>query len=250
MTRFIVLASVLLLVLSMSAFGQIIDPNVGFCNPPATSACVDAGGDPNIITSTTGFGMISHGSDNAPEPWFLFVAVPIFGTGTPSAPSISSTSGLTLNAPVGLAGFSSGDIYSWASSQAGTPIPNTWPSGLGDNSMSWVNMSAEENTKFGQTPTSFEVFLYEDNTEGFNGGTPYSFTGNLPNGVFLAALAYDGNGNKGFSTPFTTSGLEDAPGNPNGGPGGGQVPEPFSITLLATVCLFVGNTYRKRTRLN
>lgn len=246
MKRFVAPTSVLFLALCFSAFGQTIDP-VGFCPPPATvGGCTTANGigGETIGVGATQIGMFKNGNGGtAVNPWELLVAIPDY---TGSAPAITSAS-FTIDAsispnPVDVGQFlpTSGDLYTFAGTS-------------GDNSMNAANMfGANEVAAFGSTPSYFEVFGYFFNP-GISNNTPYLFsvggTG-LPAGTFLAAAG----GSNPFTTPFTTTGLVNGPGcTPStcgGGGSGGPVPEPFSITLLATVCAFVGYGYRKKARLS
>ena len=189
----------------VSAFGQIVDPNIAFCTVPASSAC---GGDPNQVTSQTQFGMFPIGGNSPTGNWFLLISVPEPPAAT--APSITSTS-FTSITQVGSKTLLPSppnpvqDIYSLVSSLTG---------GLnGDNSMSNVNM-------FPFAPagtTDYQVFVYSISTD-FAGNTAYVFKvggSGLPIGTFLAAVAVGSNGQMQFSTPFTTAG--DVVGVPDSG---------------------------------
>lgn len=187
---------------SVSALGQVIDPNVGFCNVTGT-AC--GGGDPNTIQSATSFQMWSFGTNDANSPWYMLVAVPLT-SGSTTAPTISG-SGFTVTeiANANFLSSSTGSIYDLF----------TQTSGLGGNSsMNATNMfGAAEQNAFGSTPGLFEVFLYQV-SPGFMGNTAYTFNSSpgLPAGTFLAAIGVGGkNNNIQFSTPFTTAGLESVP---------------------------------------
>jgi hypothetical protein len=199
--KYFTVLGVLVLAVSVSALGQTIDPNIGFCNVTGT-AC--GGGDPNTIQNATSFQMWSFGANDANSPWYMLIAVPLT-SGSTTAPTISGT-GFSVS-QIGSADFfssSSGSIYDLFSQT----------SSLGGNSsMNASNLfgSAEQNA-FGSTPGLFEVFLYEV-TPGFNGNTAYTFTSSgLSAGTFIAAIGVGGNNNNiQFSTPFTTSGLESVP---------------------------------------
>lgn len=240
MKRVSILAAVLFLALSISAFGQVIDP-VGFC-PTTTSNCFTANGIGNetIGVGTTSFVMEKNGNTAASNsPWALILALPNY---TGVAPTLT-TSSFTLQSVTNVGHYltTSPNLYAFT----GT---------TGDSSMNATNMfGANEVAAFGSTPSFFDVFVYSYVPAFIGNFTPYSFsvsgTG-LPAGTFLAASG----GSNPFSTPFTTTGLVDGPGcTPStcgGGGGGGQVPEPISITLLATAGLIVGNVFRKRTRIS
>jgi len=183
----------------VSAFGQIIDPNIAFCNVPASSAC---GGDPNLVTSSTQFGMFPIGGNSNTGTWFLLVSIPEMTQGSATAPTITSPSFPSITLVAGSPKFLTPappvvDIYSLVSSLTG---------GLqGDNSMSNANMFnfAVPGVK------DFAVFVYSITTA-FTGNTAYVFNvggSGLPDGTFLAGVAVGGpHGNVQFSTPFTTSG--------------------------------------------
>src|SRR5215472_5635496 len=80
MTRCATIIALLTLALSVSVFGQTIDP-VGFCPPPATAtACTTAtglGGQETISVGAKSVGMYKNGNGGmAVNPWQLLVAVP------------------------------------------------------------------------------------------------------------------------------------------------------------------------------
>lgn len=229
------LLSIPLLLLSVSAFGQVIDPNIGFCNVPASSSC---GNDPNIVTSATSFGMWTFGSNDSNMPWYLLLAIPETSAGSvTSGPTLTSPS-FTLSSGTRVLGdfgpSTSGDIYSFASADTG---------GLaGNSSMNATNLfGSAEQAAFGGTPADFAIFVYTVNP-GITGATAYTFNSSpgLSAGTFIAAVAVGGSsGNIQFSTPFTTAGLDGPPTS---------VPEPTSVLLLATMGLILGTAYRRRTR--
>jgi hypothetical protein len=241
MTRFTLLASTLFLTLSFSAFGQIIDPNVGFCPPPGSQAtCTTANGlgGETIGVGTTSFALLANGAQDSNAPWFLLVAVPDDVGGTPKITSSSFTQQGTTQDAGAFKSTNSGDIYAFTSADTG---------GLtGDNSMNATNMfGANEVAAFGGTPSSFELFVYAFDP-GLTGKTAYTFASSgLTDGTFLAAVGIGGGtkDNIQFSTPFTTAGLVD-------GPTPTPTPEPASVVLLAMLGLMIGSVYRKKTRLN
>lgn len=211
--RYLTVIGVLILALSVSAFGQIIDPNVGFCDPVATATGCSGQPETNPIGSSTTFGMWSFGANDANTPWYLLVSVPQTVEASITAPSITSSDfTLSFTTSAYFTPSSSGSIYDLFS--------QTMNLG-GNSSMNATNMFGSlEQAAFGGTPADFDVLLYTV-TPGFNGSTPYSFSSapGLINGTFLAAIGVGGNNNNiQFSTPFTTSGLVDAPPSvPDGG---------------------------------
>ncbi len=195
------------------------------------------------------------------DPWYLLLAVPNYAG---SAPGLDIDN---IGAP---------------STDAGTFLPTTTGSiydftfGLtgisgGDASMSADNMfGSDEQTEFGSTPTSFEIFVYSvDGTLAPNTGGSILSTANLIAGTFLAAIGgkrvfvfTEENGGVWvdaagvFSTSFTFAGLvtggsssssSSTGSGPGGGPGGVLVgPEPSSIVLLGTALLAVAMASARR----
>ena len=229
----------LILVLSISAFGQTIDsaPDpVGFCAPPATvPACTHAtgyGGE-TINIGGTSIGMEKNGSGTSDSPWYLLIAVPEATADTAVMPTITiggftqqgATANLGLFTPT-----SSGDIYSLAT-----------PPLVSNGSLNASNLfGGNEVFAFGGTPVDFDVFEYIFEPA-FTSWVPYLITvggGGLTNGTFLAASGVQASGGEKFSTPYTTTGLVGGPGGPGEG-NSPAIPEPVSIVLLGTVILFV-----------
>lgn len=257
---------VLLLLASICAFGQIIDPNIGFCDPTASASACQGQPDTNPITSGATFGMWSFGSNDAISPWYLFLAVPEATAGSASAPTITSGS-FTISAAADAGALpptpASEDIYSFACTAGVEPCLS------GNNSMNADNMfgtdptaagfGLEQAATGGVTPNFFEIFVYTVSCGAnpcITGNTPYQFSAspNIVAGTFLAALAEgDAQDHMQFSTPFTTSGLvqgSTTTSGPGSGPGGGpasgpQVPEPSGIMLLGSALLAITAGLRK-----
>lgn len=203
----------LAMVLCAAAFGQVIDPNVGFCDPVASATGCQGQPDTNPITSSTTFGMWSFGANNSNTPWYLLVAVPQVSQTAITAPTITSSSfTLSFTTSAFFTPSSTGSIYDLFTQTASLG---------GNSSMNATNMFGSlEQAAFGAKPGDFDVLLYTV-TPGFNGATPYSFTSSpgLAKGTFLAAIGVGGkNNNIQFSTPFTTTGLVGGtPPVPDGG---------------------------------
>jgi hypothetical protein len=232
--RFGVWLVISILVLSISAFGQVIDP-VGFCAPPATvPACTNAtgyGGE-SINIGGTSIGMEKNGSGTSDSPWYLLIAVPEVTADTAAMPALTIAGFTQQGATVDLGLFkptSSKDIYSLAT-----------PALVSNGSLNAGNLfGSNEQFAFGGTPTDFSVFEYIFEPA-FSSWTPYLITvggAGLVNGTFLAASGVQAKGGEAFSTPYTTTGLVGGPGGT--GHQSSPVPEPVSIVLLGTVSLFV-----------
>lgn len=260
--RVATLITLFVLALSVSAFGQTLDP-IGFCPPPGSVAnCTTAnglGGESIGIAGDT-FAMASNGSSGSSNPWYLLIAIPDYSGPAPTFTStdIFSQTGSTVNAGDYSASSTCGvdkhgnpvtcsNIYDFAS-QTVAGLNN----GISQNSTSFGNLDgANEQAASGSTPNFFDVFVYTFHPE-ITSMVVYKFdvagTG-LPAGTFL----FGAGGSNNQSTPYTTAGLVNGPGctGTNGctaGPGGGTVPEPTSIILLGTIGLLVTTGIRKRSK--
>jgi hypothetical protein len=226
--RCTIFSGVLLFGFSISALGDTIADPVGFCQVGGdcfTATGLNQGGAAETIgINGTSFQMEKNGNGSASaSPWDLLIAVPNDVGGT--APTISFAGNpFTLSAlfpkDVGTFTTGSGNLYAFAG------LSNTNPSSMNATNMFGIN----EQTAFGGTPTSFEVFDYQFTPAFVGGFQPYVITvggAGLPNGTFLAT---DG-GSPDFSTPFTLAGLVNGPGCPDCGQGN-PVPEPSQIAFL------------------
>jgi hypothetical protein len=208
MRKFTVLG-LLMLAFSVSAFGQIIDPNVGICAPPASATACQGQPDTNPISGTS-FGMWSFGANNSGTPWYLLVAVPQTTFATITAPTITSSSfTLTYTAQAEFTSSASGDIYDLFTQTAGDAAAK---------SLNTTNLFGSlEQAAFGGTPGDFEVLLYSA-TPGFNGNTAYSFSVSPGLAAGTVIGVGDQNGNLAFATPWTTAGVVHGPPSvPDGG---------------------------------
>jgi hypothetical protein len=216
----------LLLGLSVSAFG-----NVGVCAPTATPDCTDAtglvqGGSAETIgINGTTFDIEDPGTFTSDVTWYLLLAIPDY---TGSAPVLTSTGGIfTLSSSLS-PNPSAGKSFTTSSSGSIFDLFGLTSNGSFNESNLF---GTNEQSAFGSTPTSFDVFEYAF-TPAFSGKTFYNFTvggSGLPNGTFVgvSALQSDNSG----STPFTTAGLVNGPGCPDCGQGN-QVPEPSQLGAL------------------
>lgn len=254
MTRglWLAVATLALITFSVPAFADttgFIDPNVGFCPPPATAAaCTTANGmgGETIKVGTTSFGMWSNGAQDANTPWYLILAVPEMSAGSATAPKITSPSFTQSGTTVDAGPFTQttpNAIYDFAEKAGAIP------SSLGSNtSMNAANLfcdgatipckSSNEISAFGKLPTDFEIFVYTF-SPGFLGGTPYEFFSSpgMVGGTYLAAIGVGGKtSNIQFSTPFTDTGI--AQGTP--------VPEPSSLLLFGGGLIGLAGLVRRR----
>jgi hypothetical protein len=111
---------------------------------------------------------------------------------------------------------------------------------------------AAEQTAFGSTPTSFEVYLFSMSPS-LPHQTALLFDTSIVAGTFVAVLgaSVDDKGHeKVFNSPFTTAGLGGGPpttSGPGGNPASGPlVPEPSSIVLLGSALVAVTAGLRKK----
>jgi len=222
-------AVLLLLTLSVPAFGDTVDP-VGFCPPTATVPACTTGtglsGETIAIGSTT-FGMEKNGSGTGSSPWYLLVAIPNYIGAAPTITSTSFAAGPIVDAGKFLP-TTTGSIYSFVT-----------PSLVGDSSMNASNMfGSNEIAAFGGTPNYFEIFEYSF-SPGIVSWTPYTFNvggAGLAAGTFLAASG----GSNPFSTPFTVTGLVNGPTVP--------APEPGTLSLLGAGLIGLVFASRKLSR--
>jgi len=153
MKRSLKLLPVLLLALSICAFGQIIDPNVGVFDPSA--ACAPTCGlHPNPIPLTE-FGVWNFGNAGAPLPWYIIFAVPDNTGGAPTLSSDpASPDSFTATGPTDAGAYlptSSQTLYEFAGPSTTLTASEI---GAANNSMNTTNMFV------GGTPTSFEVYVF------------------------------------------------------------------------------------------
>lgn len=207
----------LLVVLSLSAFGQVPldpnlpDPNVGFCPVPATATACQGQPDTNPISSSTSFGMWIFGNNDASGTLFLLLAIP--EPPTASTPTITSSSGLTVKFGGDAGDYlstTSGSIYDFANASGLT-------GGNSNNSINTSNLFPSIVPGVG-TPSDYEILVY-DVTGTIHGSTAYAFSSSsaLPNGTIIAGLGVDTHGAQ-ISTPFTTAGaIDSTPSVPDGG---------------------------------
>lgn len=262
MKRSLTLLPVLLLALTIGAFGQVLDPNVGVFDPGA--ACAPTCGiHPNPIPLTT-FGVWNFG--NAGEdanPWYIIFAVPNNTGGAPTLSDGGNTPTFTGTGPT--------DAGSWGSGSSQTLYEFAGPStslsaseiGAANNSMNTTNMfGAAEQAAFGSTPTAFEVYLYSMSPS-LPHQTSLLFDTSIVAGTFVAVLgaSIDKHGNDHvYASPFTTAGLGGSSSTTttttttttsSSGPGvasasGPSVPEPNGIVLLGSALLVLCAGLRKR----
>ena len=244
---------VLIVALSVCAFGQIIDPNVGVFDPSA--ACAPTCGlHPNPIPLTE-FGVWNFGGAGAPIPWYIIFAVPDNTGGAPTLSSDpSSPDSFTASGPTDAGAYlptSSQTLYEFA---APATTLNAAEINAANNSMNTTNMFV------GSTPSSFEVYVFSMDPA-LPSQVAELFDTNIVAGTFVAVLGVDTTGpnEQVFSTPFTTAGLggssssssSSSSSRSSSGPGGGPAsgpgtPEPNSIVLLGSALLAITAGLRKK----
>ena len=202
MTKSFVVLMVLTLALSLSAFGQLVDP-VGFCAVGGDCFTGTGLGSETIAVSTTQFQMEKNGDNSASsDPWYLLVAVPELTSGSATAPVITSVTSTTDSTPVFTQNGSTTDVGAFGRTQSGDIY--AFSGGLtGDNSMNAPNLFCDGNggatntcttsnevSAFGSEPVYFEIFKYSFSPAFVGGFTPYIFDvggSGLVAGTFLAA---------------------------------------------------------------
>ena|SRR5437870_316041 len=262
MRRSLTILPLLIVALSICAFGQILDPNVGVFDPNAACAPT-CGTDPNSIPLTQ-FGVWNYGNAGQPLPWYIIFAVPNDTTGVPPPLSDGGNTPVFTAAFAGDAGAylasSSLNEYQFAASKTTLTADEI---NAANSSMNTTNMfGAAEQAAFGSTPTSFEIYVYsmspalpEQTTELFNTS--------IVAGTFVTVLGVErvtkNNGDiqsQVFATPFTTAGLAGGPattttttttvGGSASESAGSGVPEPSGIVLLGSALLAACAGLRKR----
>ena len=226
--------------LTTSVRAQLIDPNIGFCTPPASAAACAGQTETNPIASGSAIGMWAFGANTSGGAWYLIMSVPngTYTSGTaPQLTSLSFNSGDATSpsfitsgssAPSSFSASSNpNDIYSYLGSHVGNLSAN--------NSMNTSNMFGSlEQKAFGSIPNYFQLLVYTFTTGNIDGNTGYSFTSSmaLPAGTLIAAVA---DGGKQFSTPFTTAGLVGTP-----------IPEPATFSLFGAGLVLLFGLLRRR----
>jgi hypothetical protein len=209
-----------------TASAQLIDPNMAISGTGAFGTHpVQLGSNVTSVTVTP------KGSDqpfvDATHPWFLILGIPNPAGST--FPTITQVNGTNLVTPI--SGSDSGKAVKSGSDDAYTLLGLT-----GNNSENFTNWS-------GHTTgiSSWELIVYSITTPmstGIDAATSITFSSALPASTYV--IAQGTNGNKQFSTPFTTAGLT-----------GGQntiTPEPstLALALLGAAGFGVAGLRRRR----
>ena len=251
---------ILFLALSVCAFGQIVDPNVGVFDPSAACAPT-CGTDPNPIPLTE-FGVWNYGNAGEPLPWYIIFAVPNGGAAPTLASDASSPDSFAVSGPTDVGAYLSSSSQTEYEFAASATTLSAAEIGAANNSMNTTNMfGAAEQAAFGSTPTSFEIFVYSL-SPALPAQVAELFDTNIIAGTFVSVLGVErvtkNNGeiqSQVFATPFTTAGLgatgttttTTTTGGPGGGPASGPlVPEPSSIVLLGSALIAATAGLRKR----
>jgi len=263
-TRNFTLLLVLLLAVSISSFGQVIDPQIYVETPSATCAgTAPCGGDPNIIDPSSidvGFA----GNHSAVAPLLMIVGVPDGG----AAPTISLPGGVSAAAAgmyYGLKVDTSGNLTGVLEGVMTSAGGNAYSiSGLktgsgGGSSESYVNWNTFDSSQSIGTGGSFNLYAYAIDFALNNSGPPagnspinIDFTGTTA-GSFVIAYncATSGStctGGDIGETPFTNAGATTgATTGPTISPTTSPiVPEPNSIVLLGSALLGVSVLLRRK----
>ena len=239
-----------------SVQARMIEPNIGFCTPPASATACSGQPETNQISSSAAIGMWVFGSNSTSGPWYLILAIPD-GTYTNStAPALTSSSFNSDRAtsPSFLTTGSSNpgnfnssncsnDIYSYLGGHVGESPHSSGPHrphhrGPANNSMNATNMFGPlEQAAFGGIPNYFQLLVYTFTAGSLNGNTAYSFTSStaLPAGTLIAAIAESCG--KQLITSFTTAAMVCAP-----------IPEPASLVMMSSGLLLLAGVLRRHFR--
>jgi len=271
---------VLLLAISVSAFGQLLDPATLHIGTGVGTACVE--GCPGVVsgevTATSGnFDIFQESgqSDMLTNEILLIAAVPNTASGTVTAGSVSAAKEFDPDtAAVGTPEtISTGQTpVAYGNVNTGSFNPVTMTNSdvftlLGpqishaDNSESFTNFNgayAAEVTAgtpgFSGVPSSYAIYVWSISTTAFSGKSALDITSTLPVGTFLTAFGESSS--HIFSTQFTNTGLVTSGGTTGSTAGqttgstagqttGGNIPEPGSLILLGSV-LFVSFTLSRK----
>lgn len=206
----------------------------GYPNSCDTGGCPLYKGETNGFTNTLDIYQNSNGAPLLNNPIELIFAVP-HGDAAPSISGvqlIDSDLGFTPSSvsftSLGLLGtMTSGDVYSFLGSKV-------------DKSDSLKNLSAWDLAVNGLKVSSFDIYVFNLKTGGFDANDFLTMNVNAPLGTFAFGYGTSGSGRhfKEWGTPFTESGLEDGH-TP-------QVPEPCSMLLLGSGFLSTVSFVRRR----
>lgn len=253
-------SAVVFVIAGGSCWAQIIDPLHGCI---IGTNCADNGTvTPTSINSlpTFTFTVSPPNSTNNPGDLLVEILVPndVSGAGLENytiGATLAGSADTSTIAPItaSLVGnWTSGDLHTFL----GLTLSNGSPKNNITAWLPYVNANGDS------AATGFDVYQVDLGDTNLQGpGTPTApvmtlgGTSSLPIASLLVGFLGSGT-TFGTSSDFVSTANSgaifeaDAPPNGGGGGGGGSVPEPFSVTLLATVCLVVGYGYRKKARLS
>jgi hypothetical protein len=271
---------VLLLALSVSAFGQLLDPATLHIGTGVGTACV--AGCPNVVnnevTATGGTFDIfqeSNQPDVLTNELLLIAAVPNTASGTVTVGSVASASEFdpytaAAGTPETISAGQTPVQYGNVNPASFNPVTMTNSDvftllgpqiSSADNSESFTNFNsayaaevAAGTPGFSGVPSSYAIYVWSISTTAFSGNSAMNITSTLPVGTFLTAFGESSS--HIFSTQFTNTGLVTSggttgstsgqtTGSTSGQTTGGNVPEPGSLILLGSV-LFVSFTLSRK----
>jgi hypothetical protein len=257
-----------MLIPSLSMATTWIDPSTLHIGTGAGSICATGcAGDPTVVpTNKLDIYQTAGGVAGLNNPVLLILAIAndsatigkigsiandtisdVFTNPYPGGASSTGTSAAATAGTFGLKSAVSGAYF--GSMTAASPDVYSFLTLMGptNNSNSFGNLAAADQTDEGITATSFGIYVFalSDSTPlGANGLINIQFGTALPTGSFAVAYGQDAANYKIYDTPFTESGLTGG----NVTTQSFEAPEPASLLLLGSGLVLTGMKFRRKKK--